>query len=418
MATRLGLWQCEMQIGKQKFLKLGLGGVLALVGGYILLSEGIAVVSADAVVNARVALVRAPIDGVLSLQPRQIGEAVRQGEPLGSLNDVRADTARLLDLQQMESELAADVQRAGSQLESVQGSLGQLQGRSDAYRTGRIAQLEAEIDVARALRSAALARLEESGASLKRAQELRDKGSQSIASLDKARTARDVDMKDAEAAEARLRSLEIQLAAAREGTFLGDSFNDTPFSSQRAFDLELREAELRSMLADYQQRLVAVRGQIEAERARVAQLRDAFLTSPVDGLVWEAPLGNAEYARKGQDLLRLLDCSTVIVTASVGESDYNRLKVGDAARFRLSGTSKVFDGVILRLAGSGAATVYNNLAIAPGEKHLERFDVALRFPDLLSDPEAGCAVGRTGRVVFTGAPRDIFRSIGRWLGFA
>ena len=90
--------------------------------------------------------------------------------------------------------------------------------------------------------------------------------------------------------------------------------------------------------------------------------------------------------------------------------------MGDPAQFRLSGTNRVFGGHVLRLAGSGAATVYNNLAIAPGPEHLKRFDVALAIPDLLKDTEAGCAVGRTGKVVFSGTPRDLMRTVGSWLG--
>ena len=144
-------------------------------------------------------------------------------------------------------------------------------------------------------------------------------------------------------------------------------------------------------------------------------MHEAFLTSPVEGRVWEVALGAGEYARKGQDILRLLDCSTMVVTASVGEKDYNNLRVGDPARFRLAGTRTSYDAVVLRLAGSGAATVYNNMAISPGPVHLQRYDVALSVPGLLNDPEANCAVGRTGRLSFsTGS--GMVNQLRTWLG--
>ena len=69
----------------RKLFKLAAGLALTGVAGYIVLAEGVAVVSADAVVNARVAVMRAPIDGQLSLQPRVIGERVQRGQTLGSL---------------------------------------------------------------------------------------------------------------------------------------------------------------------------------------------------------------------------------------------------------------------------------------------------------------------------------------------
>ena len=46
--------------------------------------------------------------------------------------------------------------------------------------------------------------------------------------------------------------------------------------------------------------------------------------------------------RKGQGILTVLDCSTVMVTASVSERDYNELYLGEPVRFRVSGTRSAF----------------------------------------------------------------------------
>lgn len=402
----------------RKLVKLFAGLILSGLAGSVILSEGMAVVSSDAVVNARVAVVRAPIDGLLTLQPRAIGERVQNGQALGALTDARADEARLLDLDRAASALETDIGRLQAQIGSITTNKDALRIRAEAYREGRIRQLRSRIDEQQALLASAKAQTVESNAALQRTGELQSRGVQSVAVLDKAQTVHEVNALNIRAASARMESLRTELEAATNGMFLGDSYNDTPYSSQRAQELDLRLSEFASDLQERTLRLSKTREQIAIERQRVSKLRDAFLISPVDGLVWEASLGNSEYARKGQDLLRLLDCSTVIVTASVSESDYNRLKVGDPAHFRLSGTNRTFDGQILRLAGSGAATVYNNLAIAPGPDHLKRFDVALVVPDLLKDAEAACSVGRTGKVVFSGTPREMLRSLGSWLGLS
>jgi hypothetical protein len=60
------------------------------------------------------------------------------------------------------------------------------------------------------------------------------------------------------------------------------------------------------------------------------------------------------------------------------------------------------------LAGSGAETIYRNLAIAPSRQHLERYDVTLLSP-ALRDSDVGCAIGRTGRVFFDARPLDFVR---------
>jgi hypothetical protein len=109
--------------------------------------------------------------------------------------------------------------------------------------------------------------------------------------------------------------------------------------------------------------------------------------------------------------VRLVDCTTTIVTASVRESVYNRLKIGDAVQFRLLDDGRVFDGVVARLAGSGAETIYRSLAVGPSAEHLKRFDVAINVPALAAAPDLACAVGRTGRAVFAGRPLDGLRRL-------
>ena len=120
--------------------------------------------------------------------------------------------------------------------------------------------------------------------------------------------------------------------------------------------------------------------------------------------MWDFGVDDGEYARRGQDLVRLADCRTLIVTASVTESLYDRLTIGAPVQFRLFGDDRIFDGTIIRLGGSGASALYVNLAVAPSQEHLERFDVTVSVPALSAQPDLDCAIGRTGRVIFTAGP--------------
>jgi multidrug resistance efflux pump len=391
------------------------GAVMAGLGFYILTGEAFSIISNDAVINARVAIVRSPIDGVLTLKSLMIGRRVQAREALGSVTDERVDDARVRDLERNAGDLEAESSLLQAKLRNLTETRAELTGRTLSYQEGRLRQLRAQIHEAEALLAGARATTQELEASLSRAEELKAKGIQSAAVFDRASTSHSVAALAAKAAAARVETLKIQLAAAAKGTFLGDSYNDTPYSSQRTVEVDLLAAELRATLEERTSRLARVQDHIAVERQRLNRMHEAFLTSPVEGRVWEVALGAGEYARKGQDILRLLDCSTMVVTASVGEKDYNSLRVGDPARFRLAGTRTSYDAVVLRLAGSGAATVYNNMAISPGPAHLQRYDVALSVPGLLNDPEANCAVGRTGRLSFsTGS--DVVNQLRTWLG--
>ena len=75
-------------------------GVSLLAGGlYVLVGEHLSGTSADATVNARLYVARAPIEGRVALAVRSIGAKVRQGELIADIADQRFDTARLLDLE-------------------------------------------------------------------------------------------------------------------------------------------------------------------------------------------------------------------------------------------------------------------------------------------------------------------------------
>ena len=110
--------------------------------------------------------------------------------------------------------------------------------------------------------------------------------------------------------------------------------------------------------------------------------------------------------RKGQEILTVLDCSTVMVTASVSERDYNELHLGDPVRFRVSGTGRDYPGRIVKL---GSTTTFA-IPFDPGSHQL-----VVAVPQLSASPEDGCAVGRTGEVTFEDAGRSFTARLARSL---
>ena len=129
-------------------------------------------------------------------------------------------------------------------------------------------------------------------------------------------------------------------------------------------------------------------------------------SSPIDGQVWEVLVSSGEEVRKGQDLVRLLDCSGTIVTVTVRESVFNQLHIGDQAQFRLSGHPARYSGTIVRMSGSAAPP--DNLAIQADRVASGGYRIAVSVPELAS---AQCNVGRTGTVVFNSAGGGVLRSL-------
>lgn len=384
-----------------RYLRLLLG--LGIIGFalWVIVGEQMSGASADAFVNARLTTVRAPDAGVLTIPDRALGSAVRQGEELGTISDPLVDDVRLADLRMEEAFAQAELAAFERRITAIDDGAEGLRARIATYSAARVSELEARLAEARNRLSA----LEDGGTDT----ELTQLG----AGTEAGEGAGDPRLPALALAYARERvaTLEIALDVARRGVFLGDGYNDAPYAEQRRAEIEtLRAGYLvdRDLAAA---RLSAVQARLSHETLRTNTLRGGPLVAPASGLLWEMLAADGEVVQRGQDIVRLADCDSAVVSLSVTESVYNRLSVGDAATFRLSGTGESHPATILRLAGSGARTIYQNLAVAPSQKHLERFDVTLLVPALRSEPGLRCLIGRTGRVFFDRRPLDPFRAL-------
>jgi multidrug resistance efflux pump len=154
--------------------------------------------------------------------------------------------------------------------------------------------------------------------------------------------------------------------------------------------------ELRADLRERDARLITLRNEFVDETKLYGENSVAGLVAPVASRVWEMLTAPGESVVRGQDLIRLLDCSGLVVTATVGEGAYNRLHIGQSATFQLRGENTAHAGRIISLTGVSAAPA--NFAIQPSAMAKEPYRVTVKLRDL--DLASQCKVGRTGRVTF------------------
>lgn len=369
--------------------RLLIGAAVVVFALWVIVGEQMSGASANAVVNARLSTVRAPIAGAFTFSARELGSTVTKGEALASVRASLVDRVRLGDLEMERSFAAADVVRIGALLDATRSVLTEMENRSTRFTDRQIAELELRLEHAQ----------------------------DRLALFGIAAGAEDTPASDTPAslAESRAREevavLQNALAAARSGVFIGDGYNDAPNAEQRRVELMTTVDGLEADLVAAQSRVAAITDRIEQERLAVNRLTDAEIAATVSGRIWDVLAADGETLQRGEPVLRLVDCDALVVTLSVTENVYNGLRVGDAGTFRLSGSGATYDGTVARLGGSGAATFYGNLAVAPSAQHLERFDVALAVPGLRTDPDLSCPIGRTGRAFFEERPLDWLRDI-------
>jgi multidrug resistance efflux pump len=357
--------------------------------------------SVEAIINAHTITLRAPIDGQIRAETTTavIGKMLGVGETIFTIENRRADRSRLDDLQRSLAAFEEERPLVANRLENRRALHKDLAQQTRLFLAGRIAQLEARAAEIRADIVSTAAQRDEAKAAFARTTELAKNRTESIAALMRAERDAIVAQEATEAAQHRLEGVQVELEAARQGTFIGDSYNDRPHSAQRLEELVQEIAELETSLRAHDNRIERLRGEVADETFRQSLASNALVSAPGRGRIWEVLTSEGEEVHKGQDLVRLLDCSNSVVTAVVSETVYNRLRIGAPARFRFRDDRKEWSGEVIGLTGVAASAA--NLAIQPSALMKESYHVAVNVPALANVER--CDVGRTGRVVFDDA---------------
>jgi multidrug resistance efflux pump len=380
-----------------RMLKTAAGCLIVALAGFLPVHRYLQLASTEAIVTTHVITVRTPIDGQIdrSIKVPEIGTPVKTGALLLHITNRRADRGRLDDLRRLIEQVEGERSAFSEQLELLQSQENGLVEQTQAFQRGRVRELEERAAEIESQIAGAVATRTEAGAALLRTSILADNGIQSKAAHDRAERD-EVVAEQAEAAlRRRLAGVKIELDAARQGKFVGDSYNDRPSSFQHSDEVVLRIGELQAQLRVRNERLAHLRDELTAETERYADQSVVELTAPVSGSVWELLAAPGEEVRRGQDLMRLLDCSAEVVTAAVSERVYETLHVGDPTRFRLLDDGTDYRGQVILLGGLAAPS--DNWALGSSAFAKDLFRVTVSIPEIR---EPGCAVGRTGRVMF------------------
>jgi multidrug resistance efflux pump len=383
-------------------VKSALAIAVALLLGWTPALRLLATTSAEAVVNARVITLRAPIEGdvTMAAAATDIGSTFRSNEEILTIRNPRADYSHLDSLRRERDQLGTAIAALDAKSQLLTANLTELTDQQENFRIGRIAQLEQRVREIDADIAANEAQHDMAVVALTRANALKKTDAVSQAFLDKALQDERVSKNTIQSLVERRKGTMVELDAAKKGIFVGDSYNDTPQSAQRKMEVALELADVRARLQGSKAELAVLLARIDAETRRNEELSSAVIRSTVNGRVWEILTAPGEHVNAGQDLMRLLDCGSAMVTASVSETAYQKLRIGQSATFRPRGGGKELHGRIVGL--NGLAAVSSNSAIQQSMLAREPYHVTLDFPGLAKG--ADCQIGRSGLVQFDTSP--------------
>ncbi len=386
-------------------VKSALALLVALTLGWIPVQRMLVTTSAQAVINARVITVRTPISGEVDAQAAQLaaGTPIHAGDALLTVTNVRSDRTNLDNLERTVQQLTTNISALRAKEVVLERHHAELIAQNDRFRAGRIETLTRQIGENDAQLASASAEHSDAEQSLTRSRALFAKGIVAQAYLDKAIRDERVASETVNQLRERRKATEAGLAFARQGTFITDGYNDTTQSLQRSLAVEVELADVGARLAGTMNELASVKQNLIEEKKREQDLSAVVVRASMSGRIWETMTAPGEHVNAGQVLMRLLDCSSATVTASVSEKVFQTLTIGQAATFKPADGGRKIKGSIVDL--SGLAALASNDAIQAKMLSSEPYHVTLKFPDLARRSQ--CQISRAGLVTFdTSSPHE------------
>ena len=379
-------------------------GILGF-GGWTMVDTYVSSAGAPAVINSEVLSVHAPLDGYVSLKALKLGSMIKSGEEIVELRPASSDA---------DGGTEGDLATLRTEIATMESLVKTFREQSSAYREGRVEQLELEITKAESKLEAAKAEEKSQAAIRERQEQLLAKGYGLKGTAEAASAASNRATLDRKAAEQTVELRKLELDAARKGTFVGDGYNDTFYSRQRADEVALRLIELKAQLARQQARLDALNGDQTGAVAGAAGGR-VVLRATGSGRIWNIAVNQGQFVRRGDTLLEMADCGRLLVNASGAERKYAEIRRGDTASFHLEGQDRTWSGTVSWAGAAGRGMLANSqVAFRPQTPEAARYGFMVTLEDT-PDLRSSCPVGAPGRITFgpsSGTPPMRFAALG------
>ncbi len=359
-------------------------------------------ISSNAIVNAQVMTIRAPIQGEVTKILSAETQAIKKGELIARIEDSRIDRSKLAALMADRATLHETILALEQEAKDLQRFLTRLEMSGEAYYQSvnkhfQVMQAEKEAKLA-----AQQAILKDTRSKLAREAALFNKGLTTRAELDAALRDDAVARAELVVIEREIERVKVELDGAKQGVYFGDGFNNVPYSQQRSHEIELRQQTVMSKLRDANIRVHEIERQIRIEEERLAHISESELVAPNDGRIWLRLVGEGEHVIAGTPLLQIADLSRLFLIVSLDERYFDDVNIGDTASIDLIGSTSDFHGRVERMQGRKSTLPESMLAVAQPNSDKNDFLVFVNMDinDFKDDSEIFNQVGRRAKVTF------------------
>ena len=202
---------------------------------------------------------------------------------------------------------------------------------------------------------------------------------------------------------ATLKRLTVERTAVKNGVLLGEGYSDAPYSQRRIDELAVRVIETKAERETVQQTQQELASRLGEEQRREDHIRTYAVNAPINGMVWNLHIAADGVVARNSPLADVVDCQRAFVEATVPESRYDAVQLGDIVQVKLLGNSRRISATIHGIRGQSAVVSRENLAawLTPS-RATEAMTVSVALdPNALQQVSKGvCQIGRSAKVYF------------------
>jgi len=359
-------------------------------------------ISSNAIVNAQVMTIRAPIQGEVTVILSTEGQAISKGELVAHIKNGRVDRSKLAALMADHTTLHESMLALEQEIKELEVFLIHLKDSGNAYRrsVNKYYQVLTAEKEAKLLARQAIAK--DSSSRLARQIALFSKGLTSRAELDAVSRDNAVARAELLTSQREIERVKVELDGAKQGIYFGDGFNNVPYSQQRSDEIALRKQTVVSKLRDANIRTRELARQVDIEKKRLTATGSAELMTPSGGHVWLRLVGEGEHISAGTSMMQIADISRLFLVVSLDERYFEDVSNGDVANVDLIGSTESLNGKVERVQGSQSKLPERMLAVAQPTLNKNDFLVFVKLDTsgFKSDSEIFNQIGRRAKVTF------------------
>ena len=136
-------------IWNHRITRIAVGLLLLAIAIIVSLPAITGFTSRDGTVNARFAIINAPIDGMITGEPAKVGAPVKEGQTLAEITNQRVNRAILASLEADRNTASDRVIALKKERDELSQLRGQLSNRLEVFKQTTIANLEREVEILR-----------------------------------------------------------------------------------------------------------------------------------------------------------------------------------------------------------------------------------------------------------------------------